>query len=233
MAKSEKASFEDMVSQDIDEVEVLKPGHVGATGSELAIVEDEEPEGNYALASFNTTASGLDADDIAMPRLRLAQGLTKEVQEGFAKPGQWIVTGYNPVDQVTIIPLGVAKFRRRNDPAEGSTLCRSEDSIVGIGDPGGDCAACPFAQWGAKNAAGRQAPPECTFGYRYLVNIIEPPLGQAVLELKKTGLNAGKTLNAMAIQRVGWGRFKAVLVPKKGTSAKGSFYTPSVVPVQE
>jgi hypothetical protein len=32
--------------------------------------------------------------------------------------------------------------------------CSSEDGVTGVGDPGGDCASCPFSQWGSgKNNA--------------------------------------------------------------------------------
>ncbi len=35
--------------------------------------------------------------------------------------------------------------------------CRSDDGIYGVGDPGGDCSRCPFAQFGSKEGSNAQA----------------------------------------------------------------------------
>jgi len=35
--------------------------------------------------------------------------------------------------------------------------CRSDDAEIGVGDPGGDCARCPMAQFGSKEGTNAQA----------------------------------------------------------------------------
>lgn len=45
----------------------------------------------------------------------------------------------------------------RPDDADGRPDCQSNDGVLGIGDPGGECAACPFNEWGTdiKGGAGK------------------------------------------------------------------------------
>ena len=45
------------------------------------------------------------------------------------------------------------KFDGQNNPPE----CYSENAVIGIGNPGGDCGKCPFAQFGSKDDGVGQA----------------------------------------------------------------------------
>jgi hypothetical protein len=105
-----------------------------------------------------------EADITQLPRLRLAQGLTPEVLEGLASPGQWLVPGQQPQNQLTVKLIGVKRLRllwdRNVTPA--MVVCRGENDI-GVGNPGGDCTRCPLSQW----EDGK--PPQCELRYEYLV----------------------------------------------------------------
>lgn len=46
---------------------------------------------------------------------------------------------------------------------KGPPDCHSEDGVTGVGDPGGDCATCEFAQWGSAEKGEGQA---CKLGRR-------------------------------------------------------------------
>ncbi len=170
----------------------------------------------------------LSAEDITIPRLRLAQGLTKEVQDGNAKPGEWLLTGAAPRAEIRATVQAIAKFRRLNKDEDGTVLCRSEDGNTGVGEPGGVCEDCPMSKWINATNGGKNTPPPCSFGYRYLLDV--EGYGMTVYEMKKTALSAAKALNGMVV-RSGYGTTNIVLRSQKGTGARGTFYTPTVIPV--
>lgn len=47
------------------------------------------------------------------------------------------------------------KIEERSAGASKAPDCHSDDGIVGMGDPGGECAKCPFAEWGSKEGSER------------------------------------------------------------------------------
>lgn len=186
----------------------------------------------------------MDSSDLFIPRLRLAQGLTTEVQNGDAKPGEWLILGEDPMKQVRIVPVGMTKRRELRDPDSRGVLCRSSDAVTGVGNPGGECAQCPMAQWSkprGPSSRGRAAaqrgsqrdqkndPPACSFLYSYMVYLLD--LKQvAILEFSRTSISAGKMLNTMIVQR-GVGNFAVTLGSVGKTGPRGTFYGPTVAPV--
>lgn len=188
----------------------------------------EEASENMGLALFSNPTT-LTADDVTIPRLRLAQGLTKEVQDGNAKPGEFLLSGAPPRSEIVATVLAIAKFRRYTTSDDGTVLCRSEDGKTGKGEPGGDCEECPLSKWvNAETKGGKNTPPPCSFGYRYLLEVAD--YGQCIYEMKKTSIPAAKALNAMVI-RFGYGRTQVSFRAQKGTGSRGSYYTPVVVPI--
>jgi hypothetical protein len=191
-------------------------------------LEEAESTGQKNDLALFSNQADLTVEDITIPRLRLAQGLTKEVQEGNAKPGQWILTGVAPREEIVATVIAVAKFQRLNNDADGSVLCRSEDGITGIGDPGGICKECPMNQWVNSTTGGKNTPPACQFGYRYLLDVEN--YGQCIYEMKRTAINAAKALNGMIV-RHGYGSTHVVIRAQKATGNRGAFYTPVIVPL--
>lgn len=188
-------------------------------------VFDEATHEVAGIASYHT--AGLDSSDIAFPLLRLAQGLTAEVQSGDARPGQWIAQS-TVKDRLTIIPLMYARKRELRNEDRG-VMCRSEDSVVGVGVPGGACATCPMSQWSDGPDGRRQAPP-CNFFYSYIVYVPEDG-GIAMLNFKRTAINVGKAINTMFALN-GAGNFAVELGSNKNTNARGTFYVPTATKVQ-
>lgn len=168
--------------------------------------------------------------ETAFPLLRLAQGLTKEVQNGSASPGEWVLTGYEPLESVTIIPTAIARTRvRRNPRNNAEILCQSPDAIKGIGDPGTDCATCPFAEW-TEDARGNRYPPECAFTWNYLAwSVDHQTLVQ--LMLRRTQIPVSRVLNTM-VQTKGFGNFAVTLgsIPQK--NVKGSYHVATATPTR-
>ena len=188
----------------------------------------QEAGDNMGLSLFAKPIA-LTADDVTIPRLRLAQGLTKEVQDGNAKPGEFLLSGAAPRAEVVATVLAIAKFRRLTTTEEGTVLCRSEDGYVGIGDPGGDCEECPLSKWiNSTDKGGKNTPPPCQFGYRYLLDV--DGYGQCVYEMKRTAIPAAKALNAMVV-RFGYGKTRIALKAQKGQGARGTYYAPVIVPM--
>ena len=191
------------------------------SGPEPADVEAESsaivPVSTY---SNETTFS---SDDIAPPLLRLAQGLSPEVQEGTAKPGQWLLSGFDPRQSVTIVPLAFARRRELRDE-DNQILCSSQDAVTGEGSPGGSCAACPMNMWTGDGKNRR--PPQCSFFYSYMVYIMEHD-SLAVINFKRTALGTAKMLNS-AVSRKGFGNLALTLTGKAQTGKRGSYYTPQI-----
>lgn len=188
----------------------------------------EEATENTSIALFAKPLA-LTADDIVIPRLRLAQGLTQEVQDGNARPGDFLLSGATPRTEVTCTVLAIAKFRRLTEDGSGDILCRSEDGLVGVGDPGGNCDDCPLSKWvNATDGSRKNTPPKCQFGYKYLLEV--DGYGQCVFEMKRTAIPAAKALNAMVV-RNGYGNTRVMIKAQKGTGTRGTYYTPIIMPV--
>jgi hypothetical protein len=201
---------------------------VTGTGS-VADPEDSEVEvqSGIQLANFNSGEINMASEDLMIPRLRLTQGLTQEVQDGSAKPGQWILAGYPAYDEVVVVPLMFARNRALRDE-EGSIMCKSTDSLIGVGEPGGDCSACLFNKWTEGGKNGKNLPPKCSFSYVYICYVKEYDT-MALVEFRRTSITAGKMLNTLVAQRK-LGNFAVKLCSTKQTGNKGTFYSIVVKP---
>jgi hypothetical protein len=177
----------------------------GSGSTELATVQ--------AVQTVLSAAPEFDKDDLQHPKLRLAQGLTPEVQDGAARPGDWVLNGFDPEKAVTIVPLLMGKDRARRDD-DNNLLCSSGDGKTGVGTPGGDCSACPFAKWrpNPKDPKGKNLPPECGLGYVYVAfSITHDCLVQ--VDFRKSAATVGKTLNSL-VNSKGLGQFAVTLSGK-------------------
>jgi hypothetical protein len=148
----------------------------------------------------------MEAADLAKPRLALCQSMTPQRKKTDAKYIQGLeegdffntITGERFGPEVTVVPLLFYKSRIlfRDIDEGGGMLCQSQDAVTGVGEPGGECASCPMAQFGEKGEA-----PQCTnfFNYPALVVPAKGPVGPehlVVLSLKSTGLKAAKDWNS-------------------------------------
>lgn len=211
-------SFEDMVSAGLGEDDVV----------DAAPVAPEDVTTPASAMTVYQDAPMMDSSDLFIPRLRLAQGLTQEVQQGEAKPGQWLVLGNPPMGSAVVVPLKMARRRELRETDGGRTvLCRSTDSIVGVGEPGGECETCPMSHWtqDPSNPKKNRAP-KCTFIYSYLVYIVETK-SLAILEFYRTSVSAGKMVNTFIVQR-GLGHFAIQLSAASSQGPRGTYYSPVV-----
>lgn len=191
---------------------------------------DPEPVQDTGLAKYSNTPT-LDASDLFIPKLRLAQGLTAEVQSGLAKPGDWLMLGADPMKTATIVPMLMVRRRelRDNDEGNRAILCRSADGVVGVGNPGGECASCPMNKWvPSRKPGGKNTAPPCTFIYSYIVYVVEIE-ELCVLEFYRTSIPSGKMLNTMVLQK-GLGNFAVQLKSTSQQGPKGTYYQPAIQP---
>lgn len=76
-------------------------------------------------------------------------------------------------------------------------VCVSEDSITGVGDPGGDCLSCPYAQFGTADKGAGQACKQ----RRLLFLLREGNLLPAVVSIPPTSLKASKQYMVSLVSR--------------------------------
>lgn len=185
-----------------------------------------------SIQNAYTSTPNIDSSDVFIPKLRLAQGLTNEVQDGLARPGQWLMTGEDPFDEPIIVPLLMNRRRElRDDDDNRQVLCRSLDSLHGVGDPGGDCSTCPMAKWTqGRGKNSKNSPPACTFIYSYIVYSVEAE-SLAILEFYRTSIPAGKMMNTIIMQK-GLGNFGIKLTASGSKGPKGTYYSPTVTPAK-
>src|SRR3972149_4194897 len=83
------------------------------------------------LAVLPAAEVTFNKEDLVTPRLKLMQGLSTEVQDGNALPGQWVLTGYTPGESVDLVPLAVARQRARylGEGDNREQACFSRDAI--------------------------------------------------------------------------------------------------------
>ena len=141
----------------------------------------------------------VDASDMIIPRLKVAQGQTAEVQAGTAKPGDLVLSDGAVGATFTIIPTRFARHREIRDKDTREVLCSSSDALTGVGDPGGSCTSCPMAAW-SDGPKDRRIPPVCDFEYSYLVYIVETD-SSAILTLRSTALTVGRKMNTSLARR--------------------------------
>lgn len=193
---------------------------------DMMITSSEDESGELAVGVYKTEGV-FTQEDVSPPMLRLGQGLSPEVQEGLAKPGQWLLSGYTPQNALFIVPIAVAKRRELRN--EMDVVCSSGDSLAGVGTPGGSCASCEKNLWAGEGAKRR--PPECSFFYSYMVYIFEHNT-TAILNFKKTAVNAGRTLNSI-VARSGFGTTVVSLASQTKSGPKGTYQIPSITPTTE
>jgi len=179
-----------------------------------------------ALATYSQQP-GFTSDDVFIPRLRLAQGLTAEVQDGTARPGQWLVTGFPPEEEVLLVPLGFARQRELRDKDTREMLCFSLGGEEGTGEPGGVCAGCIANKW--TEEGDKRRPPTCSFSYNYIV-YSEQHETLVKLTFQRMALNAGKMLNTIVAHQ-GIGNVVVKLSQDQRKGPKGTYYVPRVAVV--
>lgn len=187
------------------------------------------PQGNghaLTIPGQGPLVAGLDtlgSEDITLPYIRLTQAMSDDVTSGERRPGELVhsITGEVYPQPLEFVPVMVSITRSRF--VDRTRVCFSPDGRTGIGDPGGDCATCPLAQWRRGTDGQPDSPPECARGYQYVVFLPgHEPLPMALI-LAKTSTKAGKKLNYMLKAYARRGSVFSVSA-KKQQNNKGTFF---------
>lgn len=118
---------------------------------EVARLEPEELRSTIEMNVGSASVGALDLERIKVP----TGGSTTWVYE--------TLEGEETAKEITGVVIGARDARAfwRKRPEEGTgdapPDCRSDDGVTGIGDPGGDCATCPFSQYGSDHRQRGQA----------------------------------------------------------------------------
>ena len=197
-----------------------------------AKAEDEAEVIGTGLDLYNQEPE-FSQEDVYLNKLRLAQGLTKEVQDGTARPGQYLVTGFAAEEDVTLVPVGFAKMREYRNPDDGREMfCFSKNALQGDGDPGGACSECPLNQWTPNpDKPGKNKPPICKFSYGYLF-YSEQHDAIVAFRFKGMALNAGKSLNTI-VNHHGLRNVAITMGSEQKSGPSGSYYVPQITVVAE
>jgi len=152
----------------------------------------------------------LERQDMTLPRLGLCQALSPQRSESDPKyieglrDGQYFNTITKEIygKQVQLVPLLFYKTRILFGAMDdgGGLRCQSPDNLVGIGEPGGTCIKCPFAQFGSsRGGEGKGTACNQFFNYAALV-VKDGAVSQEqllVFSLKSSGLKVAKDWNAL------------------------------------
>lgn len=196
--------------------------------AETAEIEDASSEVDLASRRYDTNPT-FGRNEVNVTRLKLGQPLTKEVTDGAATAGQWILAGYPAQDEIVVIPIAMSRARELRD-GDQKLLCSSPDAKIGKGIPGGECEKCPMAQWTPRPGGGTNLPPQCDFIYSYIVYIPEHQT-MALLDFRKTSIGVAKYINTVA-QGKRFGHFGIRLRSDKTTKGRNSWFSPLVVTAQ-
>ncbi len=215
MVKNEQQPSTDLVTMD------------SILGDQSPAPVDDEPPGP-SPTSYVGGKPTFDKDDIAYPRLRLAQQQTQEVIDEEAKAGMFVMTGFSAEARVVAVPLMFAKTRilAVGTGADRRVTCSSPDSVTGYGDPGGDCERCPMNKWTENPNGGKNRPPACNVNYNYVCYLPHYNT-MAEVNFKKTGLYTAKMFNTLASIH-GFGHFAVELFSNKQQSPNSPvpYYVP-------
>ncbi len=142
-----------------------------------------------------------DADDIIIPRIKIAQALSPEVKDGSVKIGEI----FNSLTTETLtdkIFVPVCKFNNNvlwRDRAEGGgIICRSADGKTGQYEDGSIlyCAQCRKCEFD-NTKKGREAIPSCT-KYINFLGFFANDYMPIILSFSKTNMSEGKKMYSMA-----------------------------------
>lgn len=184
-------------------------------------------EQSYVPRALFVEGAKPDMSKMQIPQLRIAQGMTPEVTERKAQIGQFVLTNFQALDEVILVPLGAPDIREYKTDPKKPPQCFSPTGTYGIGDPGIACADCRFSKWGAKNpATGKSAPPPCKEGVLIRAYSLTH---RTVVDFKFLGRaqGAGRFLQQ---QIVTWGEagFAFKLSSQTAKNDKGQWFEPSV-----
>ena len=226
--KVEQASIEDIDGPD-EKPEAAKVGWDESNKSTAVAVDENE---QLVTTVKTQELDDFGPEDVQMPWLRLMQGLSEAVTNSEAQSGQWMLDGFEPLDEVQLVVGSAGKYRNLREKETRDIICIASDGRTGRGDPGGDCSVCPHSRWTENESGGRMLPPACSEGYSFLVySITDEMVGR--LQLERTGLQAAKSLIRDSKAAGGFGSRVFRLNSRHVTRSNRSYYQAQVKVIKD
>ncbi len=103
------------------------------------------------LLEQNMGPGGVSTSDLFRVKIPSGGGIAWEIEDENGEPMpvkeiSGVILAHQDVRAYYDVPFDKKKADEISDPP-----CTSQDGIVGIGNPGGDCSACPLSQWGSRD----------------------------------------------------------------------------------
>lgn len=185
--------------------------------------------------------------DIKIPMLRICQSMSPYRQKSDPKyvqdleEGQYFntITKQNYGSKILVVPLMMFHTRLRFGKDGQGLLCRAMTGLIGVGDPGGDCAKCSMSQWLTTPRADGSRRPECDQYKNYACVVVGKdrilhPEDTCIFPMKGTAIPVSDTWIALARLRGRglplWGgvyQLTTVQMPPK-KAGQGPYYVPFV-----
>lgn len=189
-------------------------------GGYLAL--NHPPEELEAIIADNL--GGQEVDEFDLPRIKVPAGGGKV----------WEIPSIGGVDAQQILSGIVVHFKLTRaywDPAAADgtpPACKSDNGIVGIGDPGGQCKTCPHAQYGtAFDDQGNPAAGQACNAKEIWFMLLPGSFLPVCVALPATSLKAAKAFRVGALGSVGM-RLSSVVTSialEQDKSAGGKAYS--------
>ncbi len=114
---------------------------VKATPAPLALSMPEE-ERQAVMAAFAVNCASGSITEFDLPRIKVNSGTAL-----WLIPGLEGDTTAQSIEGVVVSARDTRVYYKSKDAGNVPPDCSSIDGVHGKGDPGGECAACPLAQW--------------------------------------------------------------------------------------
>ena len=169
----------------------------------------------------------LDREDQMIPRIKVMQGLSPEVQEGIAKYGDLVnsLTKENYGKEVVIVPIdwSTSRIYWKERKEGGGIVCRAFDGKKG--STFGDCSNCEHKNWKA-DESGENIPSACTKIFNILGAIAKPEKQPELIAVSflKTSFKFGKEwINVMNYKNVDLFNFSYKLYTDSVSNDMGTY----------
>lgn len=194
------------------------------------MAEELMKQGTTKLAESSTPLGFEDdsMDDLIIPRIKIMQALSPEVQDQKARVGDIVNSlTLERLNDKVFIP--VCKFNNhvywRDRSEGGGIICRAADGKMGQMEDGSTkyCAQCRLCEFD-NSKQGREALPKCT-KYINFLGFFADDMMPIILSFAKTNMAEGKKMYSMAkVSRQNIWNFGYKLVSKEKTKNNNRWY---------
>ena len=144
----------ELVNVSAGEVATLAPGLIAGKAGELTVFQ-QDLKATMEVVRENIGVGKIGEFDL--PRIKVPS-----VGSTNASTVKWVLDGPDGQEYLDHLDVICVAFRDTRaywpvaygEGESGPPQCSSRDGLIGIGDPGGECAKCAFAQFGSSTKEG-------------------------------------------------------------------------------